>query len=270
MFEIKAIHAFSDNFIWCIINTSNSHCVLVDPGDANVCIDFIEQNNLHLTDILITHHHSDHVGGLAQLLEFAKANGSAITIYGPATENIKLLDQKLVQDDVISLFDSALSFSVIDLPGHTSGHIAYYCACLNNSTDKDDVLFCGDTLFSGGCGRLFEGTAAQMLNSLTKLSNLPEHTKVYCAHEYTLANLHFARTIEPKNSQLQSYYEKVVDLRAKDIATIPSTIGLEKQINPFLRSHCSSIKQVAEQQSTQLLETDVKVFAIIRSLKDNF
>ena len=262
MFEIKAINAFSDNFIWCIIN-NNSQCVLVDPGDANVCIEFIEKNQLHLTDILITHHHSDHVGGLAQLIDFAKTQDSAITVYGPASENISLLDHKLVEGNRITLFDDQLEFAVIDLPGHTSGHIAFY-------NESENALFCGDTLFSGGCGRLFEGTPEQMLNSLTKLSHLPDNTKVYCAHEYTLANLHFARTIEPKNSQLQSYYDNVVELRAKNIATIPSTIGLEKQINPFLRSHCSDIKQLAEQQSAQLLETDVKVFAIIRSLKDNF
>ncbi|WNC66950.1 hydroxyacylglutathione hydrolase [Thalassotalea nanhaiensis] len=261
MTQVTAINAFSDNYIWCITNHASTNCSLVDPGDASVCIEFIKENNLTLRSILITHHHHDHVGGLPTLIDFAKQQGWPLTIYGPASENIKYLDVQLVEGDRVSLFDNNLNFSIIDLPGHTSGHIAYY---------GEDMLFCGDTLFSGGCGRLFEGTAKQMHNSLTKLVNLPDTTKAYCAHEYTLANLNFARTIEPNNGQLESYFNKVVTLREQEIATIPTTIGLEKQINPFLRSEQQEVINTAQQKSEQKLQSNVDVFAMIRTLKDNF
>ncbi|OUS31398.1 hydroxyacylglutathione hydrolase [Thalassotalea sp. 42_200_T64] len=261
MTQVTAIKAFNDNYIWCITKGASSSCTLVDPGDANVCIEFIKENQLTLNTILITHHHQDHVGGLKKLAEFCQENDWPLSIFGPAGESIQLLEHKLEESDQVSLYDDELIFTVIDLPGHTSGHIAYY---------SNGILFCGDTLFSGGCGRLFEGSAAQMHHSLAKLAHLPADTKVYCAHEYTLANLNFARTIEPNNSQLQSYYDNVVRLREQDIATIPTTIGLEKQINPFLRSHVDSVQQSAKQNSQHLLQNDVDVFAMIRSLKDNF
>ncbi|MEW6999191.1 hydroxyacylglutathione hydrolase [Colwelliaceae bacterium BS250] len=259
--KVQAIKAFNDNYIWCITSDASNHCTLVDPGDAQVCIDFLNKNNLLLTNILITHHHSDHVGGVKTLIDFAAQQGNVLCVYGPANENIQQLDIKLVEGEHVNLFDNQLSFTVIDLPGHTSGHIAYY---------SDGMLFCGDTLFSGGCGRLFEGTPVQMHNSLSKLAKLPEHTKVYCAHEYTLANLEFARTIEPNNSQLNKYYENALSLRANGDATIPSSIGLEKQINPFLRTHINTIKLHAERESQQLLKSNPEIFAIIRQLKDNF
>ncbi len=261
MLNIHAIKAFNDNYIWLIINESNNHCALVDPGDGQVCLDYINSQNLILDAVLITHHHSDHIGGLELIKQFAQNQGQPLSVYGPGAEAIALLDHKLVEGDAITLPNLELCLQVIDLPGHTFGHIAYY---------GDDMLFCGDTLFSAGCGRLFEGTPAQMLNSLTKLAKLPEHTKVYCAHEYTISNLNFARTIEPDNGQLQSYYQNVLQLRANNIATIPTTIGLEKKINPFLRSHIASVKTIAEQKAQKLLQTDEQVFAIIRTLKDNF
>lgn len=261
MTQVTAINAFSDNYIWCITNHASTNCSLVDPGDANVCIEYIRENNLTLSSILITHHHHDHVGGLAALIEFAKQQGWPLTIYGPASENINNLDVRLVEGDRVSLFNNSLTFSIIDLPGHTSGHIAYY---------SEGMLFCGDTLFSGGCGRLFEGTAKQMHNSLSKLAALPDTTKTYCAHEYTLANLNFARTIEPNNGQLENYFNKVVTLRDQNISTIPTTIGMEKQINPFLRGQEQEVINTAQQKSEQKLQSVVDVFAMIRTLKDNF
>lgn len=259
MNSVNAINAFNDNYIWCIVDATQQRCALVDPGDADVCIDYIEKNQLTLTNILITHHHQDHVGGLAKLIQYAKSANLPLTVYGPASENIKQLDVALKENDQVNILNQ--QFSVFDIPGHTSGHIAYLC---------NDVLFCGDTLFSGGCGRLFEGTAAQMHHSLAKLAKLPNDTKVYCAHEYTLANLDFARTIEPKNSHLSEYYDKVIKLRAENRSTIPTTIGIEKQINPFLRSEISDVKYIAEQKSSKTLSNPVQVFAIIRELKDNF
>lgn len=261
MQTVHAINAFSDNYIWCISNHASSCCALVDPGDAEVCLKFIREQGLILDTILITHHHHDHTGGIEKLKEYARQQGWQVTIYGPASETIKLLDYKLTEGDEVTLFDSELTFKVIDLPGHTLGHIAFY---------NSQWLFCGDTLFSGGCGRLFEGTPKQMLQSLTKLTKLPDSTEVFCAHEYTQANLDFARTIEPNNSQLTSYYQKVVNLRANNIATIPTNIGLEKSINPFLRTDCEGVIQAAEQNSSKKLQNNVDIFAIIRALKDKF
>ena len=259
MTSVNAINAFNDNYIWCILDAEQQRCALVDPGDADVCINYIEKNELTLTDILITHHHSDHVGGLEKLIQYSKSNNLPLTVYGPASEKIKHLDITLKENDLVTILNQ--QFTVFDIPGHTSGHIAFF---------TDGKLFCGDTLFSGGCGRLFEGTPAQMHHSLAKLAALPNNTNVYCAHEYTLANLNFARTIEPNNSQLNEYYDKVVKLRAQNKSSIPTSIGIEKQINPFLRSDVSDVKYIAEQKSSKTLPTPVEVFAIIRELKDNF
>ena len=260
---VTAIHAFSDNYIWAIGNNTNKNIVLVDPGDATVCINYIEANQLKLIAILITHHHQDHIGGIKELVTHYQS--LSIKVYGPEHESIPLCTHQLAEGDVISLDDILLSLSVLDLPGHTSGHIAYVSSNMNNP-----LLFCGDTLFSGGCGRLFEGTAQQMLKSLTKLKCLPDHTKVYCAHEYTLSNLKFALAVEPNNDNLLNYYQQVKQLRAQNKPTIPTTIGLEKNINPFLRTENIEVKQSAEKYSQQTLTSSVLVFAAIRQYKDNF
>ncbi|WP_068547585.1 hydroxyacylglutathione hydrolase [Thalassotalea crassostreae] len=260
MLTITAIPAFNDNYIWCLTSSASSDCALVDPGDADVCIEFIKKNKLNLTTILITHHHHDHVGGVKQLKQFAEHHNQSLTIYGPAKEAQSTVEIAVNEGDNIEVLDK-YTFNVVELPGHTLGHIAYY---------DDKHLFCGDTMFSGGCGRLFEGTPAQMLSSLNKLAALPAQTKVYCAHEYTLANLKFARTIEPNNSQLTDYYEKVLSDRAQGISTIPTTIEREKLINPFVRCQHQEVIATAQQKSSKLLQNDVDVFAIIRQLKDNF
>lgn len=267
--NITAIKAFADNYIWAITNNSsnqnNNNAALVDPGDAVVCIDYLEQNQLVLNTILITHHHSDHTGGIKALIAYCQQKQWPLTIYGPANETIPHCDVKLTESDTVHLTEMLMSFQVIDLPGHTAGHIAYF------STDNTEpVLFCGDTLFSGGCGRLFEGSAEQMLNSLTKLAHLPENTQVYCAHEYTQANLKFALTVEPNNDVLINYSQRVNTLRANEQATIPTLIGLEKQINPFLRSHEQAIQTSAKQFDNNTQANNLDAFTTIRNWKDQF
>lgn len=259
--QVSMIKAFSDNYIWAISSSNSNALAIVDPGDADVCIKFIEQSNKQLSTILITHHHSDHVGGIEKLLQYCQEKAWPLTIYGPESENIPHCDIKLNDNSVVKLDDLALEFSVIDLPGHTSGHIAYLA---------QDNLFCGDTLFSGGCGRLFEGTPAQMLTSLEKLMALPEKTHVYCAHEYTQANLDFALTVEPSNSELVYYYNQVIKKRAENIPTIPSSILQEKMINPFLRCNRESLMESASEFSGEQITDALSTFTVIRAWKDNF
>ncbi len=265
--NIRTIKAFSDNYIWAITgkNNNSNKTALVDPGDASVCIKFLEENKLTLTTILVTHHHPDHSGGIEKLVTYCQEKQWPLTVYGPATENIPGLDIKLEQDDIIDLPEIAINFTVIDLPGHTAGHIAYFAI---NSAEP--ILFCGDTLFSGGCGRLFEGTAKQMLTSLTKLANLPENTAVYCAHEYTQANLMFALAVDPENKELINYSKQVNELRAKEQSTIPTSINIEKKINPFLRSHKQSIQASALLFDKSIQANSLDTFTTIRRWKDQF
>ena len=259
--KVSMIKAFSDNYIWAISSNVSEKMALVDPGDADVCIDFIEQQQLQLSSILITHHHADHVGGINKLVQYCKSKQWPLTIYGPESENIPHCDVALNESHTVKLADLDLEFDIFDLPGHTSGHIAYL---------SQDNLFCGDTLFSGGCGRLFEGTPSQMQSSLEKLRALPERTHIYCAHEYTQANLNFALTVEPSNSELVFYYNQVLQLREQGIATIPTSIMLEKKINPFLRCDLPSLQKSASEFSNNEVNDKLQAFTIIRALKDNF
>ncbi|GAA5141627.1 hydroxyacylglutathione hydrolase [Thalassotalea piscium] len=261
LININPIKAFKDNYIWAITTKGNNFLVLVDPGDATVCIDYIEQHNLQLDAILITHHHNDHIGGVDALRDYCNQKTWPLTVYGPAIEAKKASDIKLVENDTVVLKHFNLSFTVIDLPGHTLGHIAFIC---------DDILFCGDTLFSGGCGRVFEGTAKQMYNSLNKLSKLPARTRVYCTHEYTLANLSFALAVEPDNLDLIAYYNQVRVMREQDEITLPSTIGKENLINPFLRCFQQTIMSSATEYGGQAVEAGLETFTVIRKWKDNF
>lgn len=272
--NITAIKAFSDNYIWAITNTSTNinatKTALVDPGDAATCIDFLEKSQTTLSAILITHHHPDHTGGIKELVDYCQQKQWPLTIYGPAHEKIPYCDIKLKQNDIVNLPDIAINLSVIDLPGHTAGHIAYFVNdCFVDDT-IEPLLFCGDTLFSGGCGRLFEGTAQQMLKSLTKLANLPENTKVYCAHEYTQANLKFALAVEPKNEALLNYSQKVNALRIQGKATIPTSIKVEKLINPFLRSHEQAVQASAIAFDSNTQADSLDTFTTIRRWKDQF
>ncbi|MCB1960774.1 MAG: hydroxyacylglutathione hydrolase [Rhodocyclaceae bacterium] len=215
--QIVPIPAFNDNYIWLMHN--GRHAVAVDPGDAGPVRDFIAQHALTLAAILITHHHRDHTGGIAAL-------AGNCPVYGPAGESIDGVTHRLREGDVVTIEELDLRFEVLDIPGHTAGHIAYYAP---------GTLFCGDTLFSAGCGRLFDGTAAQLHASLKRLAALPDDTRVYCTHEYTLANLAFACAVEADNPARDAWLATCQRRRAENQPTLPSTIGREKAINPFLR-----------------------------------
>jgi len=260
-FVVKAIKAFNDNYIWCIHSTNSSHVALVDPGDADCCIQYLKDNNLQLSTILITHRHSDHVGGVKSLVNFCNENNWPIAVYGPTKEAIKYSNIQVKHNDKFYIEALALEFFVLDIPGHTLGHIAYLI---------NDDLFCGDTLFSAGCGRIFDGTSEMLFNSLKLLANLPEKTRVYCAHEYTLANLAFALTVDPSNEELINYYNNVKKLRDKNQSSIPSSICIEKKINPFLRCFDHNIKQSVITYSNNSLDDELATFTELRKWKDNF
>lgn len=253
---IEPIAAFTDNYIWCLHNGEQAW--VVDPGEAPPVLTFLTDKRLHLAGILITHHHPDHTGGIGALLEAFPA----LTIYGPHNSKIAGLTQQVKEGDVATVLD--LRFSVLEIPGHTLDHIAYF------STDTDSpTLFCGDTLFAAGCGRVFEGTPPQMLNSLQKLSELPVLTSVYCGHEYTLSNLRFALTVEPDNAAGRERNTQATALRAQNKPTLPSTLGLELATNPFLRCRMPSVQSAARQHGAEN-ENPATVFAAIRAWKDKF
>jgi hydroxyacylglutathione hydrolase len=256
MIKVIAVPAFSDNYIWLIYNPHSSSVVIVDPGDATPVISHLENLGLRPEAILITHHHDDHIGGINQLT--AKYD---ISVYGPKAERIAGITIPLNDGDKIKLDGLKAKFKILSVPGHTLGHIAYY---------GHNMLFIGDTLFMSGCGRLFEGTPKQMYHSLKKISNLPDHTEIYCAHEYTLANLRFARAVEPDNIMITNRLELCTQLRKKNLPTVPGTVGEEKNTNPFLRVHIPEIITAAEKFAGHDLHGDVEVFANIRSWKDNF
>ena len=233
---------------------------MVDPGQATPVLDCLRKLQLTLKTILITHHHADHVGGVN---EIRKATGARV--FGPARESIPQPAQALHDGDTVDAM--GLQFRVMDVPGHTLGHIAYFAECTNEAP----LLFCGDTLFSGGCGRLFEGTAAQMLASLDALAALPGNSRVCCAHEYTLANLRFASAVDPDNPALKTYRAHCEELRARGIPTLPSTLTQERNINPFLRSRTSAVMaQVVAHAPQTDPSDDVAVFAALREWKNKF
>ncbi|PWB35662.1 hydroxyacylglutathione hydrolase [Pseudomonas sp. SDI] len=259
MIQIDALPAFTDNYIWLLQDTDNQRCAVVDPGDAAPVLAWLERHpGWHLSDILVTHHHHDHVGGVEQL----KAKTGA-RICGPANERIPARD--LALDDGAQVELLGLTFQVLAVPGHTLGHIAYYCG-----EQPTPLLFCGDTLFAAGCGRLFEGTPEQMHHSLERLAALPAATLVYCTHEYTLSNLRFARAVEPHNPHIAQRFDEVTQLRAQDRITLPSNLALEKLTNPFLRTGETSVKEKADERTGHLNPTQSAVFAGLRAWKDTF
>lgn len=260
--RIRPIRAFSDNYIWML--DDGKHAVVVDPGDAMPVFDALESDGLKLTAILLTHHHHDHVGGVLELLQEHKA-----TVYGPAMETLPACDVALSEGDLVNMDAPALSLRVLDVPGHTAGHIAY-TGEVSGRADGESVLFCGDTLFVGGCGRLFEGTPEQMLNSLDKFAALPGDTKVFCAHEYTLSNLRWARAVEPDNAELAKFEAQCIRAREADQPTVPSSIATEKACNPFMRARIDRIANSANQWAGQALANPVEVFAALRTWKNNF
>ena len=252
--QVTAIPAFDDNYLWLIHD--HEYAAIVDPGDAAAVEAALAKHQLKLAAILLTHHHADHAGGVPALLRHW-----SVPVYGPASERIPGIDHPLREGDVVTLTSPSVRLSVLDVPGHTAGHIAYVA-------DDEHWLFCGDTLFAGGCGRLFEGTAAQMTQSLEKLKALPDNTKVYCAHEYTVSNLRFAVAAEPNNQRTAERLAAAQALRARGIATIPSTIGEEKRTNPFLRYHEKSIAEVLKTSGRLQKEDPVAVFAALREWKN--
>ncbi|MGS2721273.1 hydroxyacylglutathione hydrolase [Paraglaciecola aestuariivivens] len=253
--EVFPIPAFSDNYIWCLHNQQQA--VVVDPGDAEPVLAYCKNQGLRLTGILITHHHWDHTNGIDDLLK-AFPN---IRVYGPQNPNISQITHRLSEPDTISLPDLALEFKVLEVPGHTLDHIAYY---------GEIGLFCGDTLLSAGCGRLFEGTAKQMHQSLAKLTALPAQTAVYCTHEYTLANINFAQQVEPNNKALQDYKSWAISQRNNQRPTLPSSIQKELSINPFVRCNTASVMTSVNKQAANYCTEASEVFASLRSWKDNF
>jgi len=255
--HLTPIPAFSDNYIWALHDSQQA--LVVDPGESDGVAHWLATEGLRLDTILITHHHPDHTGGVAALRE---ATGARVV--GPARERMpEPLERVRSGDEVHAL---GLRFEVMEVPGHTAGHIAFYAA----EFDGAPLLFCGDTLFSGGCGRLFEGTPAQMLDSLTRLAALPDDTRVCCTHEYTLSNLRFAVAVEPHNADLSSYQLRCQAQRAKNFPTLPSSIGLEKRINPFLRTGQAEVMRSAQARSPGQPTDAVAVFATLREWKNVF
>jgi hydroxyacylglutathione hydrolase len=256
--NLLPLPAFADNYIWMLHD--GHQAVVVDPGDSAPVVQALQRLHLQLSAILVTHHHADHVGGVDALRD---ATGALV--YGPARERIPEPLVRLSQGDTVQAL--GLPFQVFDVPGHTAGHIAYYCA----DFDGAPLLFCGDTLFSGGCGRLFEGTPAQMLTSLDQLAALPGDTRVCCTHEYTLSNLKFARAVEPGNNELLHYSSRCEALRASGLPTLPSSMALERDINPFLRVRQPGVAQAAQAFDAQVPQDDaVAVLAALRQWKNEF
>lgn len=258
MLTITALPAFNDNYIWLLQNPVTHCCAVVDPGDAGPVIRWLEDNpQWQLTDILITHHHRDHTGGIAALKQLTGA-----TVYGPQLETIEGVDHPLSDGQQVQVLGRTLS--VLHVPGHTLGHIAYYL------DGQQPWLFSGDTLFLAGCGRVFEGTPEQMYHSLQRLAALPAHTLVYCTHEYSLSNLKFAAAVEPDNTVISARMQEIDALRKQDRISLPSTLADELATNPFLRCNEQQVITSAARESGQPPASPVEVFAAIRVWKDNF
>jgi hydroxyacylglutathione hydrolase len=254
MIEVIPLRAFKDNYVWTLRDAGVA--AVVDPGEAQPVLGYLASENLRLVAILATHHHQDHVGGIAELLQ-----RHPVPVYGPRGEPITTLTHPVGGGDRVVLKELDVSFEVLDIPGHTRAHIAYYGA---------NMLFCGDTLFACGCGRVFEGTPQQLHASLERLTTLPDETRVYCGHEYTLANIAFAKAVEPDNAALLEREASDAQLRREDRPTLPSTIGREKATNPFLRVARPAVIQSANKYLGRRISDPAGVFAALRQWKNQF
>jgi hydroxyacylglutathione hydrolase len=257
MLEITPVKAFNDNYLWLFRQPGSKECGIVDPGDASPVLAALSAEGLTLRAILITHHHGDHTGGIAAL-----KGAFDVPVYGPDSLNIPAVTNPLREGDEIDLMGE--HFSILEIPGHTMDHIAYV------SRGQAPVLFCGDTLFAGGCGRVFEGTHGMMHQSLQKLAGLEAGTRVFCAHEYTMSNLAFAHAVTPDNEGLNARIAREQGKRDKDLPTVPTTIGEELATNPFLRCSAPEVIVAACAHSGRDLGKPEEVFAAIRSWKDGF
>jgi hydroxyacylglutathione hydrolase len=253
MFETIAVPAFKDNYIWLL--RKGSLAVAVDPGDAAPVFAALDRDGLTLGAIIVTHHHADHQGGVAALLERHE-----VPVFGPASESITGMTEPLRGGETIMVEAIGTGFEVLAVPGHTLGHLAFY---------GQGKLLCGDTLFAGGCGRVFEGTPREMHDSLSRLASFPEETAAYCAHEYTAANLRFALAVEPGNRALQQRAREVAEARARGEATVPTTIALERSTNPFLRCDVAEVIASARREGAAA-DDAVSVFAALREWKNRF
>jgi hydroxyacylglutathione hydrolase len=263
VYEYVPVPAFDDNYIWVVSDGHNA--IAVDPGDAGPVRAYLAKRGWRLVAILLTHHHNDHVGGVADLL-----NGQDLPVYGPAGEALGPLDAVVMRvkgGDRVHLDAPALDFTVLDVPGHTRGHIAYFQAA-----DPSGVphLFCGDTLFACGCGRLFEGSPAQMLDSLDSLAALPGNTEVHCAHEYTLSNIRFALACDPDNAALHTWSRDAAALRERGVPTLPTTIAHERAVNPFLRAGDPSVQASLADQLHETVSDRLAAFTLMREWKNRF
>lgn len=255
MVEVTGLHAFEDNYIWLLQNRENTAAAVVDPGDEDPVLEALDRHALNLNAVLITHKHGDHTGGIRGL----KSAFPNARIFGPKNEPIRGLTDPLSEGAEVEIEDLDVVFKVMELPGHTEGHIAYY---------GGGKLFCGDVLFAAGCGRVFSGTHEQHYHSLQRIARLPPETEIYCAHEYTLDNLGFAEWVEPNNSARQAREQETRLRRELDEPTVPSLLQLELETNPFLRPDQPLVRAAAERYSGKSLSSDLEVFTTIRRWKD--
>ena len=252
--DVVPLRAFADNYVWTL---RDARCAaVVDPGDARPVIDYLEREKLELVAILNTHHHADHVGGNAGLLARWK-----VPVFGPDDERIREVTQRLKDGARCTLPHFGIEFGVMEIPGHTRSHISFH---------GGGMLFSGDTLFAAGCGRLFEGTPRQMHDSLSRLMQLPDETRVYCGHEYTVANIRFARAVEPDNAALRELETRAKQQREQDLPTLPSTVAQEKATNPFVRVREPAVVAAANRHAGKTLSDPVSVLAAIREWKNSF
>ena len=254
MINIEPIKAFSDNYIWLV--TTNEGSIVIDPGESHNILSYLDDNQLKLEAILITHHHFDHTGGIKDIKSLYP-----VEVYGPCNSE-DTITKNLTEGDIINVI--GIEFEIIEIPGHTLDHIAFY-----SRNNDEPILFCGDTLFAGGCGRVFEGTYEQMFDSLVKLKKLPNNTKIFCGHEYTESNLKFAKDVEPLNENINSRYNEVVNLRKQSIPTIPSTLYTELKTNPFLRTDEKTLQNIITERF-DIENDDKEIFKALRQWKDNY